>query len=93
MNAVLVQHSVFGDQMEGAWRVVEGCMARNSSFKTGIEGVAVGVKVGSGMNSTNGSNDASSSPVKSGPVDGGAVGVRVGWTIIMATVSSLLYLL
>lgn len=93
MNAVLVQHSVFGDQMEGAWRAVEGCMARNPSFKTGIEGVAVGVKVRSGTNSTNESNDTSSSPVKSEPVDGGAVGIRAGLAVIMATVSSLVYLL
>lgn len=103
MNGVLVQHSVFGAQMEGAWRIVEGCMAENSSFRTGIEGVAVGVQVGSGVNSsdstnrTNGtsesSTDTSSTPVQSEPEGGGAVGVRVGWAAIMASVSSLVYLL
>lgn len=100
MNAVLVQHSVFGDQMEAAWRIVEGCMAGNSSFRTGIEGVAVGIKAGygvNGTNSTNGtsesSNDTSSTPVQSEPEDGGAVGVRVGWAAIMASVSSVVYLL
>jgi hypothetical protein len=99
MNGVLVQHSVFGDQMEGAWRIVGGCMAGNSSFRTGIEGVAVGVQVGSGVNSTNSTNGTSesstdtSTPVQSEPEGGGAVGVRVGWAAIMASVSSLVYLL
>lgn len=100
MNGVLVQHSVFGDQVEAAWRIVEGCMAGNSSFRTGIEGVAVavGVKVGSEVNSTNRLNGTSeplndtSTPVQSEPEDGGAVGVRAGWAAIMA-LSRLVYLL
>lgn len=110
MNGVLVQHSVFAEQMERAWEIVKGCMAGNgsgsgsgnSSFKTGIEGVAVGVKVGSGGDSMNGSNgsselsnDTSSTPGQSETEseEGGAVGIRVGSAMIMASVSSLVYLL
>ncbi|KAL4816854.1 hypothetical protein BDW67DRAFT_38996 [Aspergillus spinulosporus] len=40
---VLVQHAVLNQQMEEAWKTVNGCLSSNGTFKSGIEGVEVGL--------------------------------------------------
>ncbi|KAL4740888.1 hypothetical protein BDV11DRAFT_168639 [Aspergillus similis] len=40
---VLVQHAVLNKQMEKAWNTVNRCLSSNETFKTGIDGVGVGL--------------------------------------------------
>ncbi|KAL4782253.1 hypothetical protein BJX76DRAFT_297617 [Aspergillus varians] len=103
LSDVLVQHAVFSSQMDGAWRIAEGCVNGSVSFKTGIEGVELGVgdetavKVGTNESSGSGSGGSSNGTTSSTSSDSegsGAVRIRAagGW-LVMVFMSGLVFLM